>query len=350
MSSVLKRTDNVFSCIGTVEEINLKREPADIKVRDKDGNDAGTKKGERVIGNFSVKIAPNNVVVLNVFVQSLNNHGEANRQWDMATAMMNWTPAIGDNGQNEAPTMVRVRGSIEINDYVNRSGKVSSSLRYRVNSANTRVDSEATPGLTVDVTAFVNSIKPEIVNNEETGRLKVMLYGVNYSGQCFPIEAYVDESAADDFESTYEVGDTAPFTLDLTGRVVGNVNTPSVRKFGKSGKVNTKGGFVRNELIIVGADDVIDEPDDDEEDSQWIDPAGMKKAIKVRQQMLEELERNGGNTSRNVRSELANSKRRNSSGNTSIPAKRRSPVDDDDEDFDTPAFDGEPTDDFDSVF
>src|SRR5699024_858514 len=67
-------------------------------------------------------------------------------------------------------------------------------------------------------------------------------------------------------------------------------------------KVAVNNGFDVQELMLVGGDDEIEEPDElttEDEDgnevevkTQYINPKAMKKAIKVRAQMLEQLKAN----------------------------------------------------------
>lgn len=325
--SILQKTPNWFRSVGYLSESNLKREDCDIKQKDKNGNDAGTKKGERIMGSVAVK-TDNGIHTFNVFAQSLTSKGEESKQWKMYCDMLNWNPQIGGDSSIE-PTLVNIEGSVSINDYVNQQGELKSGLRWRVGRANTKATPDEPKGTTLKVTAFIQSIKPEIRQEEETGRLLVTLYGAEGDGTCFPINAIVDEEMADAFNDCYEVGTTVPFELELVSRHVGNENTGAAKKFGRAGKVSVNNGFDIQELMLVGGDDEIEEPDEltteDENGNevevktQWINPVAMKKAIKARAQMLEELKNNppekksGGSTKK--------------SGNSSLQAKKQAAKD-----------------------
>lgn len=321
--STLQKTANWFRCVGTVSEMNLKREAVDIKQKDENGNEAGTVKGERIIGNVAIQ-TDNGVHTFNVYAQSLTNKGEEPKQWKMYCEMLNWNPKIkGD--PNTEPTLVNIEGSVSINDYVNQQGELKSGLRWRVGRANTKATPDEPKGTTLKVTAFVQSIKPEIRQEEETGRLLVTLYGAEGDGTCFPINAVVDEEMADAFNDCYEVGTTVPFELELVSRHVGNENTGGAKKFGRAGKVSVNNGFDVQELMLVGGDDEIEEPDEltteDENGNevevktQWINPVAMKKAIKARAQMLEELKNNPPE------------KKSGGKGNSSLQAKKQAAKD-----------------------
>lgn len=321
--STLQKTANWFRCVGTVSEMNLKREDCDIKQKDENGNEAGTAKGERIVGNVAIQ-TDNGVHTFNIYAQSLTSKGEEPKQWKMYCEMLNWNPKIkGD--PNIEPTLVNIEGSVSINDYLNQQGELKSGLRWRVGRANTKVTPDEPKGTTLKVTAFVQSIKPEIRQEEETGRLLVTLYGAEGDGTCFPINAVVDEEMADAFNDCYEVGTTVPFELELVSRHVGNENTGGAKKFGRAGKVSVNNGFDIQELMLVGGDDEIEEPDEltteDENGNevevktQWINPVAMKKAIKARAQMLEELKNNPPE------------KKSGGKGNSSLQAKKQAAKD-----------------------
>lgn len=321
--SILQKTPNWFRCVGYLSESNLKRENCDIKQKDANGQDAGTKKGERIMGSIAVK-TDNGIHTFNVYAQSLTSKGEESKQWKMYCDMLNWNPLIGGDSSIE-PTLVNIEGAVSINDYVNQQGEVKSGLRWRVGRANTKASPDEPKGTTLKVTTLVQSIKPEIRQEEETGRLIVTLYGAEANGTCFPITAIVDEDMADAFNDCYEVGMTVPFELELISRHVGNENTGAAKKFGRAGKVAVNNGFDVQELMLVGGDDEIEEPDEltteDENGNevevktQWINPVAMKKAIKARAQMLEELKNNPPE------------KKSSGKGNSSLQAKKQAAKD-----------------------
>lgn len=320
--SVLSKTANWFRCVGTVSELSLKREEADIKQKDANGQDAGTVKGERIMGSVAVK-TDNGIHTFNVYAQSLTSKGEESKQWKMYCDMLDWNPQIGGDSSVE-PTLVNIEGAVSINDYVSQQGEVKSGLRWRVGRANTKASPDEPKGTTLKVTTLIQSIKPEVRQEEETGRLIVTLYGAEANGTCFPITAIVDEDMADAFNDCYEVGMTVPFELELVSRHVGNENTGAAKKFGRAGKVAVNNGFDVQELMLVGGDDEIEEPDEltieDENGNevevktQWINPVAMKKAIKARAQMLEELKNNPP-------------EKKGNKGNSSLQAKKQAAKD-----------------------
>lgn len=296
--STLQKSSQYFRCVGILSEMNLKREDAEIKLK-KDGQPNGTMDGERIFGSVAVK-TDNGIHTFRVFAQSHKSNGEENKRWKMYCAMLDWNPQINGNGGE--PTLVNLEGTVGINDYVGQDGEIRSSLQWNVGTANTKATAEEPKGTTLKATLFISAIKPEIRQEEETGRLLVSMYGADNNGACFPVNAIVGEDMADDFADCYETGMTVPFELELSVRHVGGEKQGATKKFGRAASVAVNNGFDVQELIIVGGDDEIEELDEltteDENGNEvevktaWINPAAMKKAIKARAQMLEEKKKN----------------------------------------------------------
>lgn len=294
MNTFLNKTRNYFRVIGTYDENGLKREACKIKLKDENGNDAGTVDGERIMGNIAVK-TKNGIVTLNVYFQNLTSKGEKNPQWKMACDMYeNWVPHINGTGD---PTIVNVEGVVAPNDYVGQDGNLKYALRWSVRRANTKVPEDATYGASLNAVGYIQSINHEIRNEEETGRLLVKLYGVDSKGTCFPIDAIVEADMADDFESSYEAQQTVNFDFDLVVKHIGEKKNGK-KAFGKQSTVAVNDGFDIQELIIVGGDEPFEEPDEEEDEdgnpvkTQWVNPSAMKKALKERDKYLDQLKNN----------------------------------------------------------
>lgn len=303
MQNELKKSRQYFRSVGTVYELNLElKDSTDpdanfkIKCKDKDGNEFTTD-GERIIGNIAIR-TQRGIQTFNVFFQSIGYDGTPAKNWKMALGMLSWSPEINANG--EEPTRVAIEGQIAINDYV-KDGNVYSNLRWRVSKATTKVGDDEPTGTSLDAVCYVHKIEAEKINEEETGRLKVTLMGADNKGACFPIDVIVEKDLADAVEENIEIGTTLPVTLNRNMRHIGgDKKKGGKRMIGGSGDVNVNTGFDVEELILVGADDPIEEPEETEDEdgnpiedkSGYINPTTMKKAIKVRAAMLDELKAN----------------------------------------------------------
>ena len=299
MESTLNKTRNYFRCIGTVSELDLTREECEIKLKNSNGEDNGTIVGERIRGTIAIR-TDNGIVNCRVFFQSHNgrpdkNGKHENNRWTMATSMMDWNPEI--NGNGEEPTLVNIEGTFDVNDYLGQDGNVKTILQLNVGKASTKVSPDETKGCTWNGIVYIKSINPEVRNEEETGRLLVNLLGVNSKSEVFPINAIVEEELAEAFEDAYETEQTVPMDIDVIVRHVGSKQNAK-KAFGRGGSVNVNSGFDVTEYIIVGADEAIEEPEDEDDDGNpiengWLNPKTVKKAIKERDKKLEEI-KNGG--------------------------------------------------------
>lgn len=302
MSDVLNKTKNYFRCVGVVSEVDLTREDCEIKLKDKDGNDDGTMKGERIRGKIAINTGKG-IQEFRIFFQSHNakpdkNGKRENSRWKMAESMLEWNPAI--NGNGDEPTSVNIEGTFDVNDYVGQDGNVKSGIQMNVSKASTKVNVDEPKGCSWNGVVYIKDISPEVINENETGRLNVTLLGVNGKSEVFPIKAIVEEDLAEDFEDAFEPDQTVCMDIDVISRHVGQKKSTK-KAFGRGGSVEVNNGFDVTEFVIVGADDPIEEPEDEDDDGNlidngWLDPKTVKKALKERVKKLEELKANGGNT------------------------------------------------------
>lgn len=300
MSDKLNKTRNYFRCVGSVYETDLTREDCEIKLKDKDGNDDGKMNGERIRGKIAVR-TDNGIVEFRVFFQSHNSKPDKsgkreNSRWKMAESMLEWNPAI--NGNGDEPTLVNIEGTFDVNDYVGQDGNVKSGIQMNVSKASTKVNADEPKGCSWNGVCYIKEINPEVINENETGRLIVNLLGVNSKSEVFPIKAIVEEDLAEDFEDAYEPEQTVCMDIDVVCRHVGQKKATK-KAFGRSGSVEVNNGFDVTEFVIVGADDPIEEPEDEDDDGNlidngWLDPKTVKKALKERDKKVEELKANGG--------------------------------------------------------
>lgn len=307
MQNILNKTKNYFRCIGVVNELNLKRENTEITLKDKDGKDLRKEPCERIYGTFTVR-TDNGILTFNTYFSSLsqkpNKDGKyESKQWSMAEKMMDWIPEI--NGNGETPTLVNVEGRLDVNDYKGQDGEIKTTTRFTVSKASTKVNPDDVRGCSWSGVMFIKGIRHETraSDEEETGRLIVDLYGANSKGECLPFKAIVEKELAEDFEDAYSVGETVPMDIDVVARHVGEGTTTVKKKaFGRGGSVAVNSGFDVVEMIIVGADEAIEESEEEDEngeiiDNGYIDPNIMKVAIRERAKRLEELKLNDDNNS-----------------------------------------------------
>ena len=323
MESILKKSTNVFKTNGYVKENGLKIEPCDIKLKDENGNDAGTTKGERVTGRVSIK-NENGTMTYEVYSQNLRPNGEENGMHNMYKDMTEWATS----------TLVHIEGAISPNDFVNKQNKVVSNLRWSVNRGNTRSADADNLTTQLVISGMVTKIVPEMKNDEETGRLSVELMAATSQGTCFPVSFFVDEDFADAFQEQVNVNDTIEAAFIVNSKLVGQASQKRTMVAKKNFKEMSNESYVIELIFAEGS--IIEEPEevyDDEgnlmeTNSLWINPKVMRKAMNERANYLENLPKTQKATVKTSAKAANNFKERKKAAEK-LP-NFTSPIDDDD--------------------
>lgn len=257
---------------------------------------------DRIFGMITIE-TQDGVMDFQISAKSKTSTGEENKRWRMfETIAEEWNPKIGGSGE---PDFVTVSGSVAIYDqYNDKDKKIYPKLQWSATSKCDRIAADwENSGCTLTGTAYIKTVNPEVVKEEETGRYKVSAYGVDGRGQVFPTDFFVDGDEAVEFiTDEVSVGDTLSFDVNRVVRTIGGSNSNTKKSFGAN-RVNTNSGFTVDELILTAAE-IIEEPDElttEDEDgneipikTMWLNPTAVKKALKEREKMLEELKNNGG--------------------------------------------------------
>lgn len=207
----------------------------------------------------------------------------------------------------DAATKVRItKGKLGLNEYYTPTGELRSFPQVSTNFIN-RVDETKgyNPRAEFSVEMFFKSIKREVKNGEETGRLLVEGIIPMYGGAVVPITFVVDDADAVDYlETNYEVGKTGKIWGEL-------INTVEITKKEEKGFGKTKEKVITNvlhELVITGGEE--EQYDEDDEKSYSVDI--IKKAMVERDIYLDDLKKkakkNEGNKSTTIGNKTANTK------------------------------------------
>ena len=356
METILNQTKQNFIAIGLVNEFDLTHEECEVKKKD----DGETISSERIRGKISVRIG-NNVKVFDVFCTKDTAKGEESKQWKNALKWLELVPEInstityvfGDEkketitGDRDNASLVSVSGRVAENRYYNPKTKEAATiLRWNATRVSTsRVSEDDIQGCTLSGTFYIKSMSAEMNGEEETGRLKVTLVGVDYGATPMLIDTIVDEDLVEAFSDMYEIGQTASFDIDVVFEHIGAKETSGQKAFGKSGSIKAT-GYDKELLMITGGDEPIEESDEEDEDGNpidngYIDPKTMKAALKEREALLAEIKENeGGNkTTKRKPTGTTNLKEKKKLNATKAkkepdyPDDDESPFDDEDDDF-----------------
>lgn len=182
----------------------------------------------------------------------------------------------------EKGTRIRVDGTFVDNSYAKDGEYKENAPFVNINafvSSSSKVSEKDSSD--AQVSGIIRNIRHEVVNEEETGRLKVEFYMFDRETKAFPIELTIEEDIAEAFEDNYEAGDNAIFNVEIVSKQVGNVK--------KSGG----GSFARRESNMVSGYSVMeisvfsDELKPEEENNIYISVEDIQTALKEREIMKE---------------------------------------------------------------
>ena len=208
----------------------------------------------------------------------------------------------------EVGTRVKIDAQIQVGmPYAGKNGVVEAVDVVAFTISSTGVpDEDMAEG---KVSGIIKAIKDEEVNDEETGRLLVDFWIVNYDGTVSPFPLVVESDIVNGFEDSFEEGDSAILDYDITTKQIG----------GK--KAETKGFGNRQSKIVSGYSkteySVFNGNAFDDESEYYIDPDDFKKLLKEHKQKCEEA---------------LNAKKDEEKPKKGLGSSRKSKIEDDDDD------------------
>lgn len=198
------------------------------------------------------------------------------------TVMENYVTRKDAKDGEEATKVFVKSASLSPNEYVDKDLNFKSYLptitTYNVTSSGVP-ENDICEG---HATGIIRTIKEEMFNEEETGRLKVEFYMFDNKGETFPVEFTVEKDLADDFKDFYEAGVSCKVYFDVLTRQVGAKKVASSGGFGRR-ETHTTSGFSVTEYSIFKGDDAFEE-----EHENFISKAEMKKAMEERNIVIEQ--------------------------------------------------------------
>lgn len=245
----LPQSINVVAIDGILSEVNLTKDKGD------DGID-------RVRGSVTIAVDQtygNNVeheeIVVNVFAKALKNDKKSPNPAYKSICALEDMRRISVDG-DKADKVRFNSGTIQENAFIPSGGtNVVSSWRIS-NSFFQKVQGELTPQAIFKNRVFIRSIDPEVVNDEETGRLVIKGVLVGYGGAAHVITYYVEDPRAVDFMmKNWNVGDTVDFggRIRCAAGISKGMTMDFADSFGE--ELNITSGTVRELVITSGSRD-----------------------------------------------------------------------------------------------
>lgn len=199
----------------------------------------------KITGSLTVKTSDVNFVTFNVNVNEKTKAGADNKAYAGIVTVMNEYKSIAEVGE-EAADRVRVSGNI--NPYRNKNSG-EEVISYKANFFNRISTDKCEPKSEFAIEMYISSMVPEIVDDEETGRLIVNGWVPTYNG-IEPVKLVAEADIAPDVESAYAVGQTVEFLGDIVNNKVVTVTEIPVAIGKPRKKISTT---YKNDLVITGA-------------------------------------------------------------------------------------------------
>lgn len=198
---VLKEGENKVEIVGVLVEKNL--EPTSYK------NDKG-ETIEGIKGSISVRTSESEVHQIQLQSNKLTKAGAENKMFLGYQTIQNEYVTVADAANNPElkPDMIRVNGSLNTNEYYGQDGQLKQYQQVKGKFVNRLTDKDdPTPRATFEVEVFVDAVRPEIKNDEETGRVKLSAWIPTYNS-IVPYNFSVVAEGADFFTDTVEKAST----------------------------------------------------------------------------------------------------------------------------------------------
>lgn len=275
----LKRSINKFQIVGTIDEINLKVD-----------NNVVNKKNSQIKGaiikcdfkNPSVTINVNGQIIgVNFYptYKQVEKDGKIidNPRYKALETIMNYEKGI----------RVLANCSLSENSYVDDKSNEPEFKSFPQLSAFQITSSNVSDDDTADgrISGVVKSIKDEVRNEEETGRIIVEFYYMITDGSgdiiATPINLIVESDLADDFKDMYPIGSNCILDVEIINRQVGGNKKKVEGHFGRR-ESKVVDGFTVEEFSCFGGDPTLEE-----ENEYFVSVDDMKELLKERKVMIE---------------------------------------------------------------
>lgn len=246
------------------------------------------KSGKGLSIEVDVEVSENEVHTIHGMSQYNKKDGSENGIAKGYQTLINEAKSVATHGREEADKIRISEAKIGKNEYYGGDGQLKSFPQLNSNFFNRVKESEEyDPRANFSVEVVVKAIKPEIKNDDETGRVIVDSFIPLFNGKIIPFEFMVNKEGSEYVQDTYEKGQTVLFHGDVVNYKEVS-QTEKVVAFGKAPK-EVKQKTVR-EYLITGGDDAYDE-----DSPKAYDMDVIKKALTEREVFLEELKNKKNN-------------------------------------------------------
>ena len=277
----VKKSISSMQVVGTLKEINLSKEGVQVREIGKVGNKKKVEcnrisKTEFKNPAFIVEVNGNPVeidVTFGVDEKYIDKDGNVadNPRYKALETILN-TYVCGE-------TRAKFDCSINANEYVAQDGQwktLTPKVEFFSTTHNNVPEEDYAEGA---VSGIVANRRPEIVNDNETGRLLVRIWSFDYKGSIYPVDLVVESDLASDFENLYETNSSVRLDVEVKTVQHGAKTATETTGFGRKAKRTS--GYTTTEFQVIGGDEPFEE-----ENEYYITADAVKDGMAEREVMI----------------------------------------------------------------
>lgn len=215
----LKEGANKVEVVGTLVEKNLEYGEYTKQV------DGQSVKVENISGTISVRVSDTEVHTVRLRSNKFTNAGKENSLYKGYETIKNEYVSVADAADNPElnPTQVRVDGKLTTNEYYGQDGKLRQFQQIEGKFVNRLTEKDdPTPRATFEVDVYIDGVKPEMENEEETGRALVSTWIPTFNA-IIPYKFAVIEQGSSFFQDDIEKRQTIKVYGQLVNKKVEHV-------------------------------------------------------------------------------------------------------------------------------
>lgn len=289
----LRQALNEVKLVGEVVEKNF-------EVKEFTDKNTGAKYNAAT-GSFSIRTGENEVHTAKFFKKEYTKAGKLSQAFTgMQTASSRYLSVADianliDKGEAQegelSPTKVNVKGNLSLNEFFNDNDEHKKYVQINIDFISEVKDKDLAsyvPKAEFDLEAIVQSIKPEMSGDDETGRVKMSVLVPNYQGDVLPFDLVAPEKGRDYIESNFQKGSS----IKLYGNIVNfRKVTVKVEEMGFGDNRETESFDYTQEYLISGAT-LIDEDSNKAFDITLVKDALVKRNVFLEQKKTESKQQN----------------------------------------------------------
>ena len=257
-------------------------------------------------GSFSIRTGENEVHTARFFKKEFTKAGKLSTGFTgMQTAASRYLSVADiadliDKGEAKEgdlkATKVDVKGNLSLNEFFNDNEEHKKYNQINIDFISEVKDvASYKPKAEYDLEAIVQSIKPEMSGDDETGRVKMSVLVPNYNGAVMPFDLVAPERGRDYIESNFQKGSS----IKLYGNVVNfRKVTVKVEEMGFGENRETESYDYVVEYLISGAT-LIEEDNSKAFDISLVKDALVKREVHLEQLKTKSKQQQGSNNSAN---------------------------------------------------